>query len=104
MKIVNLTPHTINYDDNVSSLVLASAGEARCAVTRQPLASTAPVKLCRTTYGTVTGLPAPVDGTMYVVSLLVRQACPDRADLCSPGELIRDQAGRVVGCKSFDVH
>ena len=104
MKIVNLTPHTINYNDSVLSLVLDSAGEARCAVTRQPVASSAPVKLCRTTYGTVTGLPAPVDGTIYVVSLLVRQACPHRTDLVSPGELIRDSAGRVVGCKSFDTN
>ena len=104
MKIVNLTPHTINYSDGDASLVLDSAGEARCAVTRQPVASSAPVKLCRTTYGTVTGLPVPVDGTIYVVSLLVRQACPDRQDLCSPGELIRDPSGRVVGCKSFDVN
>lgn len=49
-------------------------------------------------YGEVTDLPEPVDGTMYIVSLMVKQACPDRLDLLTPGELMRDKKGNPIGC------
>ena len=42
-------------------------------------------------------LPEPQEGTIYIVSLVVRQAA-NRADVMSPGELKRDEEGRVVGC------
>ena len=102
-KIINLTPHVINYDDGETKLTIPSSGEARCAVTREPVVSY-DIKLTRSVYGAVTGLPAPESGTKYIVSLLVRQACPHRTDICSPGELIRNAAGQVTGCKSFDVN
>jgi hypothetical protein len=54
-------------------------------------------------YGDVTGLPAPVLGTIYIVSYMVRMACPDRYDLASPGELVRDKDGRPIGCKTLHV-
>ena len=62
------------------------------------------VVLYRQSFGAVDGLPVPAEGTMYVVSLLVRQAAPDRADLASPGELVRDNAGQPTGCKGLAVN
>lgn len=28
-------------------------------------------------------------------------ACPDRLDLLSPGDLVRDEKGVIVGCTNF---
>jgi hypothetical protein len=41
---------------------------------------------------------------LYIVSAMVREACPDRHDLLSPGELIRDGKGNITGCRGFDVN
>ena len=49
-------------------------------------------------YGEVTGLPEFKKGVYYVVSAMVRQALPERKDLLSPGQLIRNEAGQPVGC------
>ena len=62
------------------------------------------VPLAVVAYGEVTGLPDPAPGVVVVVSAMVRAACPDRADLASPGEPVRDEAGRVIGCRSLVVN
>lgn len=49
-------------------------------------------------YGEVTGLPEFKEGVFYVVSAMVRQALPERKDLLSPGQLIRNEEGQPVGC------
>ena len=49
-------------------------------------------------YGEVTGLPEFKEGIYYVVSAMVRQALPERKDLLSPGQLIRNEAGQPIGC------
>ena len=49
-------------------------------------------------YGEVTGLPEFKEGVYYVVSAMVRQALPERKDLLSPGQLIRNEEGQPVGC------
>ena len=51
-----------------------------------------------TKYGEVTGLPPFQDGTIFVVSGLVRAAVPHRHDVWQPGELLRNEAGQVIGC------
>jgi len=56
------------------------------------------VPLTRTTYGEV------VEGTLYVVSGLVRAAVPERTDVASPGELVRDALGVVTGCRGLVVN
>lgn len=61
----------------------------------------ADIPIYRTVYGEVTGLPDPEPWTYYLVSLVVRQACPDRADLLSPGELVRGSDGQPVGCRGL---
>jgi len=105
IKIVNLTPHT---------LCLASAtvaGElieiepsgmiARVDVTRELVKTIdtpgGKVYIYSTVYTEVTGLPEPVDGTIYVVSGLVKSRVTGRRDVCAPADLIRDENGRVIG-------
>ena len=50
----------------------------------------------------VVNLPPQAPNTYLIVSLMVRQACPDREDLLSPGAAIRDEKGAIVGCLGFD--
>lgn len=44
-------------------------------------------------------LPAPREGTLYVTSRVVAQRYPERADLVWPDDLVRDDAGQVVGAR-----
>jgi hypothetical protein len=60
------------------------------------------IQLVRKSYGSV-DLP-PETGDIYIVSNIVRQAFPDRKDLASPGDLIRDENGIVIGCKNLIVN
>jgi len=100
--ILNLTPHALAIhlrDGEV--LTIPSDGVARVATTREVVTEWNGLEVCETSFGDVEGLPSVVDGTVIVVSRLVLQARPDREDLLSPGELVRDTQGRVVGCNGL---
>lgn len=56
------------------------------------------VNLYRTVFGPVTGLPDYEEGVYLLVSTMVREALPLRHDLVSPGQLLRDDDGNVIGC------
>lgn len=57
------------------------------------------------TYGKVEGLPEPLEDTIFVVSALVRTAVPNRRDVASPGELVRDpETKQPVGCRGLAVN
>ena len=44
--------------------------------------------------GAVTLLPEPVEGVIYIVSMAVRKAVPDRLDVASPNHIFRDKKGQ----------
>ena len=54
----------------------------------------------RVTKGEVKGLPDPSKGTVYIVSSMVAERVK-RKDVFSPGHLVRDEQGRVTGCKAL---
>lgn len=56
------------------------------------------VAVYRTVFGEVTGLPDYEEGTYLLVSTMVREALPLRRDLVSPGQLLRNEEGQVIGC------
>ncbi len=100
--IINLTPHEITVHDGGSvRLIPTSGGIARVTVSREVVAAVDGIPVSRVTLGSVEGLPEKKPDTYYLVSALVAQACPDREDLLSPGELVRDDNGRVIGCRGF---
>lgn len=107
--LMNYTPHTVHLHIAAGMFTLYSLGEARAAevITDREetkfdpygdsgMALDLPIATKR--YGDVTGLPAPRAYTLYIVSTLVQQACPERSDLVSPDGVIRDDAGRITGC------
>jgi hypothetical protein len=95
---INLTPHAIN----LPACTIEPAGTvARCAEITELAGEFDGVQIIRRRYGQVEGLPDPQDGVIYIVSLLVRMACPERTDLASPGDLVRDANGAIVGAKNL---
>jgi hypothetical protein len=101
IKIINLTPHDINVIVDGDVTVIRRDG----TVARVNQISTVvdkingiPVSVVR--FGDVVGLPDPVPGVIWIVSALVKQAV-NRSDVVSPGELVRNSDGNVIGCKGF---
>lgn len=39
--------------------------------------------------------------TLLIVSRLVAEACPERDDLVVPDDTVRDDAGRIIGCRAL---
>lgn len=110
--LLNYTPHTVHLHTGLGVQPIQSLGEARAAEITT-LSTDLPfdpfgdggmcehVPLANKRYGDVTGLPEPKVQTLYIVSTLIQQACPERTDLVSPDGIIRDDSGRVIGCKGF---
>lgn len=101
-RFVNLTPHAVVV---VGGPTLPPSGSvARCSSTSVPAGEHGGVALSRVSFGAVEGLPDPEEGVLFVVSALVRAAVPGRSDVASPGDLVRDAAGAVVGCRNLVVN
>tara|TARA_R110000796_G_scaffold10289_2_gene34333 strand:+ start:1224 stop:1553 length:330 start_codon:yes stop_codon:yes gene_type:complete len=109
MKILNLTPHTVN-------LILSNSQElrfereslmARVATTEEvvDVLSAAPgiqIPLIQVVYGEVENLPEMEMNTYLIVSRMVKAASNGRADLLIPSGLVRDVKGNIIGCKGFE--
>jgi hypothetical protein len=97
MKIVNLTPHTVNLDGKE----YPSEGIARVSMeTRAIPVEGLPVPAVMQVPGEVIGLPAPAEGVVVIVSAMVANAVM-RVDVCHPAELIRDDGGRILGAAAL---
>lgn len=103
MEIINLTPHPINVLDteNKEIITLESKGLARCTQETIVVGDINGIPLTSTTFGEVQDLPEEQEDKYYVVSRLVLVACKDRKDLLVPNDLVRDQDGKIIGCRSF---
>lgn len=106
--IVNLTPHTINFvfeEENRILKITPSGQVARVSSTQQDAGNIGGIfKVSRTTFGEVVDLPEPNGRDFFIVSALVRTAVANRTDVASPGDLVRDAEGNVIGCKNFIVN
>ncbi len=59
------------------------------------------VDIMQKSFSEIEGLPEPKKDTYYIVSALVAGAAKDRKDLLIPNELVRDEKGRIIGCKNL---
>ena len=91
--IRNFTPHEVT----INGLVFPSEGNARVEQQDILLGEHEGVEIRRAEYGKVEGLPMMEQDIYLIVSILVKLALPGRPDLLSPGGLIRDGAGRIIG-------
>ena len=100
--LLNLTPHKIVILGGPAPVEISPSGKvARVGATFQDAGIMEKgVATFRRTFGAVEGLPDPVKGVTLIVSALVAQAAP-RADVLSPGELVRGPDGQPIGCRGL---
>lgn len=95
MKYINLTPHAINL---IGVGELPSSGLARV---KDTLTGDGILKV--RTYGAIEGLPEEKDDTIYIVSSMVMSQAvkQGRTDVYAPSDFVRDDEGKIIGCKSL---
>jgi hypothetical protein len=120
MNIVNLTPHSItilNEAKEIVQVVSRSGKVARLDINKELIPAQKEgyfnhkIPFFFTKYGIPylvkldeegneierCQLPGQKEGIIYIVPGLFRASCP-RDDLWQPGELVRDNEGRPIGC------
>ena len=104
-RIINKTPHPVVILDEENKVVasLPTKGLIRLESTMVNVGECNGTRITRTEFGAPEGLPQEEAGTRYVVSQIVKSALPQRADLLVPAEVVRDEAGNIVGCRSLGV-
>lgn len=99
-ELINLTPHSIKVIGHEE--IPASGLVARVSMKTEPDGVIAGFPTSYTEYGEVENLPE-IEGVSFIVSKMIRDACPDRADIFYPAELVRDDKGNIIGCKSLGI-
>ena len=107
--IINLTPHALNImpegPDGPTVTIPPSGKVARCAVDRVQVDTITvdgiSVPVNQTRFGAESDLPDPQPDTIFVVSALVAQAVPDRPDVFIVDDAVRDEQGRIIGCRAL---
>lgn len=106
MNFVNMTPHAINLvsdDGNVYRTIEPSGYLIRLKATTERIKEIDGIKISTTVFGEPEGLPDYAEDTYYIVSQLVKSALPSRTDLLVPAEMVRDEKGVIIGCKSLGI-
>ena len=106
MKIVNLTSYDLKvYDEKRESytIIPKSGSVAWVPMEHEDRGRFGTIPIYLPHVDGVRNLPDPSEGTLYIVTLAVRLACPDRTDLVSPGRLIYKR-GRVDGCIGLEIN
>ena len=105
MNYINMTPHPVRVLNDNHELVLElppSGQTARVSEDSHFLwenqSDSIPVYVTTMLYSTC---PDPEKGVYYVVSKLVALSLPERSDLLVPHGLVRDDNGRIIGCRGL---
>lgn len=110
MKLVNLCKHDVDVVDvaGLPLVKLPPSGKVASIATQQqekghlqPEGEMVLIPAFTIRRGEVEGLPPPEEGVVYVTGALVREAVPHRKDVASPGDQLRDEKGRPIGCKGL---
>lgn len=108
VKIINLTPHDVNIINDSGEVIRtypATGTVARVTSSASKVREIDGVAVVSTEFGEVEGLPTQSSDTVYIVSMLVAQALPDRTDLIAPDtgpqSVVRDDKGQILGVRRF---
>lgn len=104
-RVINKTPHDVKIvsEEGETLKVFPSEGTIRLSAKTVEVGEIGGIRLTKTQYGDPEGLPEEADGVYYIVSAMIKAACPDRRDLLVPAEQVRDEVGRIIGCRSLGV-
>jgi hypothetical protein len=100
-EIVNMTPHTVNvFENGKQVLVIEPSGEIiRLEESRDTVSSVNGVSVYHQSYADVNGtLPDVQTGVVYIVSMKIATAVPERTDFVCPGRIVLDGDGNRLGC------
>lgn len=103
--LINLTPHpvTVVGDNGEVVMTIPASGQVlRLPEVTVPAGEIQGVPLVRKVLDPAAELPPHQEGTYYIVSLPVAQVAR-REDFLVPDDLVRDDQGRVLGCRRFAV-
>jgi len=110
MRLINLTPHDIHIVRE-DGTVFTVPRDPDAVIPRVPLETLVVGELSvngraipvRKSYqaAPVAPLPPRIAGVIYIVSRATAEAAPDRPDLVYPDDAVRDEAGRVIGCRAL---
>jgi hypothetical protein len=103
MKFINLTPHALTVEG--LGTIPASGSIARVSVNSTDVGTVGGIRLRAQLKGQVTGLPAPADDTIYIVSGMVLDALGGlrRGDVVAPdtgADAIREN-GQIIAVRGF---
>ena len=107
MSIVkNLTPHDVIVVWENEKLTFPATGTVARVTTSSTPAGVLEVEgkllpLKREEFGEVENLPDPEDGVYFIVSSIVASAAIGRSDILIPNDFVRDEEGRILGCRSL---
>ena len=98
-----MTPHAITIIDDGGKVVrtIESSGSIRLTTNVVRKGEFDGILLTKTEFGNPIGLPEFDCATMLIVSQMVKAAFPMRHDLLVPTEMVRDEKGSILGCKSL---
>nr|DAM44928.1 MAG TPA: hypothetical protein [Caudoviricetes sp.] len=110
-ELVNMTPHPItvfDVDGNQPIVTVPSSGMVRVAETVRTVSEgegQVPLVQIVRDPDKIEGLPAWAIGRYVIVSDLAYQAAKTlgREDLLRPGPAVRDENGRIIGCKGLAI-
>lgn len=103
IKIINMTPHPIVILDEKNELkrTFQTEGLIRLKSEVKRVEEIEGVPISSTLFGEPEGLPDYEVGTFFIVSQLIKSALPGRKDLLVPAEVVRDENGNIIGCRSL---
>ena len=102
MKIINLTPHQITILTSNGVLAIEPSGKiARVKEERKLIEEKNGIKFFKTNYSDVTDLPDEEENTILIVSAMVAGRLKGRKDVFYPCDFVRDENGRIKGCKGL---
>lgn len=104
VRFTNLTPHDINifnYEDELIHTIPASGDVVRLNTSEETLFYLGDIEVNQVTYMSADDLAPYVQNHYYIVSALVANAYPDRRDFLMVHKTVRDDDGRIIGCRAF---
>ncbi len=107
MRIVNLTPHEVKIVDGGNNVVAVFPSDGVSWVSQYDVLvdEINSIPVVKTEFGEVLGLPEPAEDTVFIVSRITVEVARARGlntdDLLITSGAVRDDQGRIVGCRAL---
>ena len=107
MRIVNLTPHEVKIVDGGNNVVAVFPSDGVAWVSQYDVLvdEINSIPVVKTEFGEVLGLPEPAEDTVFIVSRITVEVARARGlntdDLLITSGAVRDDQGRIIGCRAL---